>query len=307
MRTSIATIVAAVMAVPTFSNAFSIQTTEMPRSSTILRMSSVAASPIGSSKATQLKTALKKPSKVLTVGVEYVHNDEAEENEILSMQLRKSKVSSIWCSNIDDVSNFAKEQETAKGNFPGPCPVIYDAKIESNDDIQSAVTAGATAITVDANTIETITSIWNEEVPLEIIWKIANAQDVEKVSEVTGGDLADAAFLIRGDMASDDIEAISSALPKSSLLIASVDPMQSDGNEVSQGKQLKALGVASILVNEACVGDAEDMEYSRFLVEGLTSKASSEFKFSGLTGSTNGHFGGVQSNGTVKWRRGGES
>ena len=307
MRTSIATIVAAVMAVPTFSNAFSIQTTEMPRSSTILRMSSVAVSPIGSSKATQLKTALKKPSKVLTVGVEYVHNDEAEENEILSMQLRKSKVSSIWCSNIDDVSNFAKEQETAKGNFPGPCPVIYDAKIESNDDIQSAVTAGATAITVDANTIETITSIWNEEVPLEIIWKIANDQDVEKVSEVTGGDLADAAFLIQGDMASDDIEAISSALPKSSLLIASVDPMQSDGNEVSQGKQLKALGVASILVNEACVGDAEDMEYSRFLVEGLTSKASSEFKFSGLTGSTNGHFGGVQSNGTVKWRRGGES
>ena len=307
MRTSIATIVAAVMAVPTFSNAFSIQTTEMPRSSTILRMSSVAVSPIGSSKATQLKTALKKPSKVLTVGVEYVHNDEAEENEILSMQLRKSKVSSIWCSNIDDVSNFAKEQETAKGNFPGPCPVIYDAKIESNDDIQSAVTAGATAITVDANTIETITSIWNEEVPLEIIWKIANAQDVEKVSEVTGGDMADAAFLIQGDMASDDIEAISSALPKSSLLIASVDPMQSDGNEVSQGKQLKALGVASILVNEACVGDAEDMEYSRFLVEGLTSKASSEFKFSGLTGSTNGHFGGVQSNGTVKWRRGGES
>ena len=307
MRTSIATIVAAVMAVPTFSNAFSIQTTEMPRSSTILRMSSVAVSPIGSSKATQLKTALKKPSKVLTVGVEYVHNDEAEENEILSMQLRKSKVSSIWCSNIDDVSNFAKEQETAKGNFPGPCPVIYDAKIESNDDIQSAVTAGATAITVDANTIETITSIWNEEVPLEIIWKIANAQDVEKVSEVTGGDLADAAILIQGDLASGDIEAISSALPKSSLLIASIDPMQSDGNEVSQGKQLKTLGVASILVNEACVGDAEDMEYSRFLVEGLTSKASSEFKFSGLTGSTNGHFGGVQSNGTVKWRRGGES
>jgi hypothetical protein len=38
-------------------------------------------------------------------------------------------------------------------------------------------------------------------------------------------------------------------------------------------------------------------------VSGLTSKASKEFKFSSLTGSTNGHFGGIQSNSSVKWER----
>ena len=66
---------------------------------------------------------------------------------------------------------------------------------------------------------------------------------------------------------------------------------------------MKALGAASGVVMKACVGDVEDLEYAQFLVNGLTSKASSEFKFSGLTGSTNGHFGGVQANSKVSWRR----
>jgi hypothetical protein len=58
-----------------------------------------------------------------------------------------------------------------------------------------------------------------------------------------------------------------------------------------------------VMIRRACVGDSEDLEYAQFLVGGLTSKASSEFKFTGLTGSTNGHFGGIQANGTVKWKR----
>ena len=79
--------------------------------------------------------------------------------------------------------------------------------------------------------------------------------------------------------------------------------MQADGAEVEQAKELKKLGVGSILVQNACVGDSEDLEYSSFVVGGMTSKASSEFSFSGLTGSTNGHFGGVQARGTVQWQR----
>ena len=309
MNATILSLMMAVAALVPLSNAFSIPRTDISASSTtVLKMSSVASSPIASSNAIQLKAALKKPSKVLTVGVEYSRNTDSEserlsstELSILSMQLRKAKVSAIWCSNFDDLSDFSKEQETAKGNFPGPCSVIYNGVVETSDDIQSAIAAGATAAAVDVNMIEEISKFWNEDIALEIIWKISNAKDLEKVMEVTG-DLNDAAFLFQADPNSD-MDGIGSALPKGSLLIASVESMQVDGNEIVQGKQLKSSGVASILMREACVGDAEDIEYSRFAVEGLTSKASSEFKFSGLTGSTNGHFGGVQSNGKVKWRR----
>jgi hypothetical protein len=58
----------------------------------------------------------------------------------------------------------------------------------------------------------------------------------------------------------------------------------------SQGaKALEKSGIHPVLVQQAGVGDAEDLEYIQFLVGGMTmSKASSAFKFSGPTGSTNG-------------------
>jgi hypothetical protein len=87
------------------------------------------------------------------------------------------------------------------------------------------------------------------------------------------------------------------------LWIAAVNAMQPDGAEIANGKEYKTRGCGSILVRNACIGDSEDTEYAQFCVGGFTSKASSEFKFSGLTGSTNGHFGGIQANSSVKWRR----
>jgi hypothetical protein len=81
------------------------------------------------------------------------------------------------------------------------------------------------------------------------------------------------------------------------------DPMQDGGAEIETGKEFKSMGFASVLVKNACVGDKEDVDYASFVVSGMTSKASKEFKFSGLTGSTNGHFGGIQSNSSVKWER----
>jgi hypothetical protein len=250
-----------------------------------------------------LKSLLKKPSKVLTVGVEFAHNTDSmlDKNElsILSMQLRKSKVSSIWCTTVDTVQVFSEEQATAQGNFPGPVPVIFHGPLS---DSEKALSAGASAIVVSS------INEWNKH-PLgckaEIIWKVSSIEDVQKVLELTGDEAAaDAAFWLDGiNYDETTMKQITDSIPKSSLCIASLYPMQPDGGEIEQGKQYKACGCASMMIKNACVGDVEDIEYSQFLVSGLTSKASSEFKFSGLTGSTNGHFGGVQANNKVKWRR----
>jgi hypothetical protein len=278
-----------------------------PAPTTVRQMSTTAVPSSASAATPNLKTALKKPSKTLTVGVEYIRSSEnsvsANELSILSMQLRKAKVSAIWCSNLVDAASFAKEQESAKGNFPGPCPVIYKGpqSITSEEDVKAAVEAGVTAMVVRVDSMDTVvqacSSVNGETV--ELIWQVAHAEDVQTVLAATENSAQ--AFWYHGDR--DHIATVATVLPPSAFLIAAIEPMQPDGREITVGRDLKKAGCASILVRSACVGDAEDLEYTRFLVDGLTSKASSEFKFSGLTGSTNGHFGGMQANGSVKWRR----
>ena len=68
-------------------------------------------------------------------------------------------------------------------------------------------------------------------------------------------------------------------------------------------------GFESLMLRGACVGDEEDLPYTRFAIDGLTSKMSTEFKIDGMTGAINGHFGSSggslsrRANGDVQWKR----
>ncbi len=257
--------------------------------------------------APMLKSLLKKPSKVLTVGVEYSPQEESGSDdegslEVLSMKLRQQvKVSFIMCNDLSAIQQFSKEQESAKGNFPGPIPIVCDG-VESS--VQEFSEAGASAIVVDAGSTEALSlAELVSSAGLETIWKVSTAEEAKQVLESTN-ELADAFLLDVKEDYTDVVPQIMEVLPKSSMAIATIyEPMLEDGAEIETGKEFKSMGCASVFVKKACVGDKEDIEYSSFLVGGLTSKASSEFKFSGLTGSTNGHFGGIQANGSVKWER----
>jgi len=243
--------------------------------------------------ASNLKSILKKPSKVLTVGVgcDFGSALDASEISILSMQLRKSKVSAIWCSNLEAIKEFTSEQETAKGSFPGPLPIIYSGSVDGSS---TALQNGASAVVLSAS--DDMSSVGDAEV----VWSAGSLDEVTTILEAT----SDAANVFLVNVSSgEEFDAIVQAVPKASLCIASVEPMQADGAEIDIGKNLKKVGCGSVLVPSAIVGDAEDLPYAQFLVDGFTSKASSEFKFSGLTGSTNGHFGGVQASGSDKWLR----
>jgi hypothetical protein len=88
--------------------------------------------------------------------------------------------------------------------------------------------------------------------------------------------------------------------------MASMEAMMPDNAEFASSRELvKTAGgvVTCILLRQACVGDVEDIEYANFAVAGLTKKRSSTFNMSGLTGSTNGHFGGVASSTSTTWLR----
>ena len=235
-----------------------------------------------------LKMVLKKPSKTLSVVLEFDSSNSEKaptDGDLLtiSMQLRKLKAAALLTSDLKAASVFAEEQETAKGNFPGPCPIIY-----AGSDIQSAVGAGVAAIIVDAGDSE----------GGDDIDRILRVDTVEQVQSVNSN-----AFLIDGDAPIEELEKILDAIPNGAVVMARLTAMQDDNAELDKAKALKEIGVSSILLSKACVGDAEDLEYSSFIVDGMTKKKSSTFNMSGLTGNVNGHFGGVASTQATTWRR----
>jgi hypothetical protein len=74
--------------------------------------------------------------------------------------------------------------------------------------------------------------------------------------------------------------------------------------EVTLGKALASSGsISSLLLCNCCVNDKEDAKYAQFAIEWITKKSSISFSVTGLTGSTNGHFGDSSHAGEVKWRK----
>ena len=227
---------------------------------------------------------LKKSSKTLAVGLEYVPEADVSspsQLETLSMQLRQCKVSVVVTSHVDAAIEFVKEQESARGNFPGPCPVIY-----TGDDINAAIDGGIQSIIVKAGM----------DVVANNVFVIRRVDSVDDVAKIGSG-----AFFVDADQ--PNINAILDAIPDGSIIMAAMDAMQAENAELERAKQLKVVGVSAILLRNACVGDGEDIEYTRFAVDGLTKKKSSTFNMTGLTGSTNGHFGGVASSQAKTWLR----
>ena len=94
--------------------------------------------------------------------------------------------------------------------------------------------------------------------------------------------------------------------------------MQAGSHEIVRAKELEAMSmpnanantnvdaakIAAVVIQNACVGDAEDLKYTAFVVESINKKSSKNFQMTGLTGTTNGHFGSESSEGlaSVKGR-----
>ena len=215
-----------------------------------------------------LRAALVSPGKAVSVSIEYTGAADAIDE--LSQELRKAKAAAIWCDDVDAVRCFAAEQSTAKGDFPGPLPVVY-----TGADRQAATDAGAAAVVADAG------DDVGDAAP--VIWRVTADNAADAAAAAGEGD----AFLFDADATA----AVVAALPKKSIAVAALAAMQEDEAEVEAGRACRDAGAAGVLLQGACVGDDEDIKYARHAVGLLRSKRSSSFAMDGFTGSTNGHFG----------------
>ena len=180
-------------------------------------------------------------------------------------------------SNI--VKNIRKEQSSAKGDFPGPCPIVFAGASNSAAD---AIAAGAAGVVLGSDEREMALGL-----EAEIVWRVGSAEDVANVVE---DELApEDVFLFDGAQA----PALLGALPTGAIGVAALEAMQPDDGEIETGRELASSHkVKAIVLRSACVGDVEDLPYAKYAVKQLTSKKSSSFAIDGHTGSVNGHFGG---------------
>lgn len=234
-------------------------------------------------KKTPLAKALKKPTGALTVSIEFDRQEHsgstATENDliVLSMQLRKSKAATLWTPSLEDLALMSKEQKAAKGNFPGPCPVVYYPPCSSPDaaQIESAASAGADAVVLRASPdlLELRGAV--EGQAMEVIW---DARSAEEMRAVVDAGVAAPIFLVPG---ADVAEAgLLAALPAGAVGVASVDR---GNDEIVLGRNLAKAGIKSVLVRQACDGDESvDLRYARYAIESLTSKANPDFQITGI-------------------------
>jgi hypothetical protein len=247
-----------------------------------------------------VKLALKRP-RGASIGVEYLPNPDADEDvSILSMQLRKVKAAAMYTSNASCVSKFVKEQESARGDFPGPLPVIYTGS--SPEEVVEGEFS-ATAVVLDYGKDE----IANRHMEnTGIIWRVSNINQIQEAINVgNAGDvlLLPQELISDGEEENAELKEVLCQLPKSTVTIAAISSMLPENKEVTLGKMCASMGISSLLIQNCCVGDEEDLKYASYVIESISKKSSSSFSMTGLTGSTNGHFGTSSHMGEVKWRR----
>ena len=278
-----------------FANAFVVEPRRVRTGGTSCALSSTL-----QSTAENVKAALKRP-RGASIGAEFTPSKDLSDGDlsVLSMQLRKAaKSSAIWTSDAGSVAKLVKEQESSRGDFPGPLIVVYNGLLEEDTDIGLVCDASAVVLDYGAE----------NNLNMPIIWRVNTLEHLKEIADESG----DGVYLLSpnclpecGDEssgASDALREVLDSLPNA-VTVASLPVMQAANAEIQYGKHLAGLGIKSLILQNACVGDEEDVTYTQWAIEMLNKKASSSFSMTGLTGSANGHFGVASHSGEMKWRR----
>lgn len=155
---------------------------------------------------------------------------------------------------ISRCASGSNEQKTAKGNFPGPCPVVYYPPLSTatEEQIKAAADAGAAAVVLRPDLLPLADAA--DALKMEVIWDVRSP---EEVAEVVGAGKAPN-FLVSG---ADASAGLLSALPKDAVAVASVD---AQNDEVALGRSLKDAGCKALVVRQACRGVGSwDLRYGR--------------------------------------------
>ena len=112
--------------------------------------------------------ALKKKTGVKSLSFEYKRKDGIDANtqfdiDLVSHPMRVDcKAGMLMMDSMDgsdeaaaeDIAKFVKEQQTAKGKFPGPLPVVWRKNMQTVEDVALAKAIGCSGVTLVADQLD---------------------------------------------------------------------------------------------------------------------------------------------------------
>ena len=209
---------------------------------------------------------LQRPSGMLTVAVEYqppaaaaaaLATGESKPHDVsmLSMRLRKMGAAAIFTPQLPALHAFVTEQQGAKGDFPGPCAVVFSGTAV---ETREAIAAGASAVVLGSGGVGLV-----EDLGVEVIWRVTRLEEIHEIDRAGYGA---AVFLIEAPSGASDggtsdggtsdggtsdggtadggisdaetCDELIAALPEGAYAIGSVNAMQAENAELAQGRQL---------------------------------------------------------------------
>lgn len=252
----------------------------------------------------RLVEALSSPSGKLTLSPEIVIPEPSNPTAILlqsslittmSEKMRtEAKANAAFVSGgVPAMKTFCNEQELARGNFPGPLPVIYCDKV---DDMATVAEAGAEGILVavcDGNKISNVDDLssdtsWAEECKkavengLQPIPEIAIDEEtaeswkgdemealVSKIAEITGEDPVSVLFSVtvpfpedsdgNGEVGQEEGEAditipqVPKGLGKRIPILGSITAKAGEGRMGQESARFKSAGFTGAVLRRNCV------------------------------------------------------
>lgn len=247
-----------------------------------------------SSKSDAVLKALRKRSGAKTVGVELDLDREVTKTdlELLSIAARKgrSSVLSLDLSSLplslptplQTLRLLVAEQEAAKGEFPGPCPLL--ARIPSKvTSLQVAEVAAAGVKGV------VFAAAPHDDGELRALCQACSAVGTSAIVEVCSTTEVASAIeagakgvCVRGVASVEDAIALHSSIPKDVVALTAIPSQQKGGQEVEDFRELMrgAPYDGVLMMGAAEVG--EDDGYLTYVLDTLQSKKSSQYSFGAM-------------------------
>lgn len=252
-----------------------------------------------------LQQAMSSPSGKLTLSPEILIPDPRDPTAILlqgpavtslSTSIRtkaKANTAFVMADSLGSFRNFCKEQEEARGNFPGPVPVVYCAKDNSDvegilEGMEEVAETGVSGILVAINEGSEISSLedisgdapWMTvckaamdcgmqaipEITLKdttaTTWKEEDIESlVDKLAEYIGEDPVSILITINSESSDDDDEepeqlplpAVRKALGKRVPILASVKMGAGGGRMGQETARIKDAGFTGAVLRRECV------------------------------------------------------
>jgi hypothetical protein len=228
----------------------------------------------------KLAKALIKSTGALTVSVTMSVPDRK-----LSKPLRKQcKVAAIFAT-ADALPAIAEEQMSARGDFPGPLPVVLRDEAELlSGALAGAKKSGAAGVVVPLGALGSAgaseLAAAAAALELEVVWEVHSQEEYAEAAAAGA-----AAFLVSAVEDSFGVApAFWAGVDKGALVLAEVKGQQEGNSEIGLGRALKEAGCRALLLSGVCATGEKDKNYVAAAARALTSKASTEFAFQGGLG-----------------------